>query len=67
MAHAKIGAERNQHQEEDVHYILDPDTTPPDWEVNDVRPLASVATTVGGNVTLGVPVGPAPVSQNQHL
>ena len=48
---AKIGAERNPQKTEVIRCVSDLDAGPPDTEV---RPLASVATAVHGNIPLGV-------------
>ena len=57
-ANAKIGAERNQQKTEVFYIVADPNAAPPDWNINDVRPLASVSTAVHGNATRGVAVRP---------
>ena len=53
-ANAKIGAERNKRNTEVIYHVADLDAAPPEWKINDVRPLVSVATAVRGHVTLGV-------------
>ena len=58
VADAEIGADRNQQRTEVICCVSDLDTTPPDWEISEVRPLAFVDTAVRGNITLGVAVGP---------
>ena len=53
----EVGGERNQQKTEVINCVSDLDTAPPHLKINEVRPLASVDTTVHENVTLGVAVG----------
>ena len=66
-ANTQIVTERNSQQTEVIHCISDLDAGPLDWQINDVRPLASVAKAVHGNSTLGVAVGPVGCVTDQLL
>ena len=57
---ARITEQQDANQ---TNSAADPQLSAHEWKVNEVGPLASVNTAVRGNVTIGVVVDPAAVSQ----
>ena len=55
---AKIGAERNRQKTQVNDYFSDLDISASDWTTSEVRTLATVDTSVYGNITFGIAVGP---------